>query len=97
VTGGAGATPNFGYIDLFSAWLKATFPNPATKVLNRGIGGATSSVYALCLQQMMPLVGGCAVCDICVAIAVCQCLGRVAWVRINCLGYKLGESNARIV
>ncbi len=78
VTGGAGSSPNFAYIDQFSAWLKATFPNPATTVLNRGIGGATSSVYALCLQQMMPLVGRC-------AVRMCNMHATWMWVFCNVL------------
>lgn len=40
----------------FGELLNATFPHPETDVLNRAIGGTTSSIFSLCFDQLVPQV-----------------------------------------
>lgn len=55
VTAGHGLnTLDAAYPARFGEFLNAAFPHPETEVLNRAIGGSTSSAFSLCFNQLVP-------------------------------------------
>ena len=53
-----GAIQGNGYASQFFAWIAATFPTQPGRgphrLLNRGVGGATSSLFATCTRHFVP-------------------------------------------
>lgn len=57
---GAGATsPERAYPSRFGAWINATFPHADHVLANRGIGGTSSGIFAVCAEKMLPAVSCC--------------------------------------